>query len=137
MPLSFFGYAYNRRKTLARHAMELPSRQEGQVRILAPSGRIDHAHADAFQEALAVHLAECRAESVSLVLDFSAVEYISSVGLRVLMLASRQVTSQDGRIAIAALTPLVREVFEISRFILVFKTYDSVAAAVAALAAPA
>ncbi|MBL8490584.1 MAG: STAS domain-containing protein [Rhodocyclaceae bacterium] len=117
--------------------MELPSRQEGQVRILAPAGRIDHAHADEFQAALASHLPECRAGNASIVLDFSGVEYISSVGLRVLMLASRQVTAQDGRIAIAALTPLVREVFEISRFILVFKTYDSVAAAVAALAAPA
>lgn len=117
--------------------MELPSRLEGNVRVLSPTGRIDHAHADEFQAALTGYLAECRAGGVPVVLDFAGVEYISSVGLRVLMLASRQVSAQDGCIAIAALTPLVREVFEISRFILVFRTFDSVAAAVAALARPA
>ncbi|HMX15700.1 MAG TPA: STAS domain-containing protein [Rhodocyclaceae bacterium] len=114
--------------------MELPSRLEGNVRVLSPRGRIDHAHADDFHAALVAHLEGCRAGGEPVVLDFSGVEYISSVGLRVLMLASRQVAAQDGCIAMAALTPLVREVFEISRFNLVFRTFDSVAAAVAALA---
>jgi len=64
-----------------------------------------------------------------MVLDLSAVEYISSVGLRVLMLAARQVKAQEGQIAIAALQPVVREVFEISRFDLVFKVFADIEAA--------
>ena len=63
-------------------------------------------------------------------LDFASIDYISSVGLRALMLAARQVKAQNGRIAIAALTSVVKEVFEISRFNMVYKVFDSVDAAV-------
>jgi len=111
--------------------MNLNSTRQGNYLILAPQGRIDHASATDFSIALEPHLAECKAGGISLVLDFGGVEYISSVGLRALMLAARQVKAQNGQIAIAALTPMVKEVFEISRFNLVYKVYDNVDAAVA------
>lgn len=66
--------------------------------------------------------------------DFAGVEYVSSVGLRVLMLAAKQVKAQNGRIAIAALTPLVSEVFQISRFDLVFSVFDTLDLALVTLA---
>ena len=113
--------------------MNLNPRHQGNALILARQGRIDHASAGTFSEALAPHLAECKSGGTPLVLDFSGIEYISSVGLRSLMLASRQVKALGGSIAIAALTPGVKEVFEISRFNLVYKVYDSVDAAVAGL----
>ncbi len=113
--------------------MKLNSRLEGNILILAPQGRIDHASADAFSAALLPHLAECKSDGTALVLDFAGIEYISSVGLRALMLAARQVKAQNGHIAIAALTPVVKEVFEISRFNLVYKVFDSVDEAVKGL----
>jgi anti-sigma B factor antagonist/stage II sporulation protein AA (anti-sigma F factor antagonist) len=67
------------------------------------------------------------------VLDLGAVDYIASVGLRVLMLASRQVRAQGGTIVVAALQPLVREIFEISKFTLVFACFATVADALADL----
>jgi anti-anti-sigma factor len=109
--------------------MDLSHRILGNSVIVSPAGRIDQSSADAFQAALVPHLAGCTKDGMPLVLDFGGVEYISSVGLRVLMLAARQVKAQDGRIAVASLQPLVREVFEISRFNLVFKIFDTVAAA--------
>jgi anti-anti-sigma factor len=111
--------------------MNLNPRPQGNILILAPQGRIDHASSDAFSAALEPHLAECKLGGTSLVLDFGGIEYISSVGLRALMLAARQIKAQSGRIAIAALTPVVKEIFEISRFNLVYKVFDSVDAAVA------
>ena len=66
--------------------------------------------------------------------DFAGVEYVSSVGLRVLMLAAKQVTAQNGRIVIAALTPVVSEVFQISRFDLIFSVFDTLDSALVALA---
>ncbi len=99
------------------------------VKVLAPAGRIDHASADIFQAALAPYLALCRDQEPALVIDMSAVDYISSVGLRVLMVAAKQVKAQNGCIVIAALTPIVKEVFEISRFNLVFDLFDNVGAA--------
>jgi len=50
------------------------------------------------------------------------------------MLASRQIRAQGGTILVAALQPLVREIFEISKFTLVFPCFASV---VDALADPA
>lgn len=111
--------------------MELRHHMQGTANVVAPASRIDQSSADGFQAALVPYLAACTKDGTPLVLDFSGVEYISSVGLRVLMLAARQTTAQGGRIAIAGLQPLVREVFEISRFNLVFKIFDDVAAAVA------
>ena len=109
--------------------MDLHPNTNAGVKVVAPAGRIDHASADEFQSALAPHVAECREDQPALVVDMSQVDYISSVGLRVLMVAAKQVKSQKGCIVVAALTPLVKEVFEISRFNLVFDIFDSVEAA--------
>lgn len=114
--------------------MELTERMQGTVKVVAVAGRIDQGSSPLFQEKLAPWLAGCKADEAPVVLDFSGVEYISSVGLRVLMLAAKQVKSQQGRIAIAALTPVVAEVFQVSRFNLVFAVHPDVDAAVTALA---
>ncbi len=113
--------------------MELSSCRLGSVCVLQVHGRLDHAHAKAFEVALAPHLVDCTDAGAPLVLDFSQVVYISSVGLRVLLLAAKQVKTQRGRIAIAALTPIVTEVFQVSHFNLVVKVFADVATAAAAL----
>jgi anti-anti-sigma factor len=98
------------------------SAQRGAV-VVAPAGRIDHASAEAFAAALKPHLDRCKAGADALIVDMSGVDYISSVGLRALMVAAKQAEAQAGRIAVAALSPMVREVFEISRFDMVFRVY--------------
>jgi anti-sigma B factor antagonist/stage II sporulation protein AA (anti-sigma F factor antagonist) len=110
--------------------MDLVSARHGDTLVVSPRGRIDHASAEAFKTALEPHLAT--SGPGRLVLDLGAVDYIASIGLRVLMLASRQARAQGGTIAIAALQPLVREIFEISKFTLVFPCFPSVAEALAA-----
>ena len=61
-------------------------------------------------------VAAAAARRGSLVLDFSAIEYISSVGLRVLMIAAKQMREHEGRLLVAALQSVVAEIFAISRF---------------------
>jgi anti-sigma B factor antagonist/stage II sporulation protein AA (anti-sigma F factor antagonist) len=117
--------------------MELHSKRVGNALVLNAQGRIDHAHADGFKTALDPSLAQCVRGGPGIVLDMSGVEYISSVGLRALMVAAKQIKSQGGRMVVAALAPVVREVFEISRFHLVFEIFDSVDAALAALGSSA
>ena len=74
-----------------------------------------------------------------LVLDLAGLEYISSAGLRVLMLASRDVKSREGTLTVCGLQPIVREIFEISRFNVVFHVLPDRNAALTELrvAAPA
>jgi anti-anti-sigma factor len=114
--------------------MGLIERHVGNAALLKASGRIDHASAEAFRAALQPYLDKCRTGAEVIVLDFSAVEYISSVGLRVLMLAAKQVKSQAGFIGVAGLQPVVKEIFEISKFNLVIPCFESVRDALAVLA---
>jgi anti-anti-sigma factor len=113
--------------------MHLIERRVGNALLLAASGRIDHASAERFKAALQPHLEQCKAGSDVIVLDLSAVEYISSVGLRVLMLAAKQVKLQAGAIGVAALQPVVKEIFDISKFNLVIPCFAGVRDALAAL----
>jgi len=99
--------------------------------VLTLAGRIDNSTTDGLKAGLDAYVANCRAEGDKLVLDFSKVEYISSVGLRVLMLAAKQSREQGGTIVVAALQPVVREIFEISRFNLVFECFGTTRAALA------
>lgn len=111
--------------------MDVSSRRFNDVVVARPAGRVDHAGADALQLDLAP-ITAAGAER-TLVLDFARVDYISSVGLRVLMMASKQLRARDGRIAIAALQPTVREILEIARFQHVVEIYPTLRDALAAL----
>ncbi len=64
----------------------------------------------------------------ALLLDFSGVDYISSVGLRVLMMAAKQLRGQQRKLGVAAAKPLVGEIFEISRFNLILDLSPTVRA---------
>jgi anti-sigma B factor antagonist/stage II sporulation protein AA (anti-sigma F factor antagonist) len=109
--------------------MNLPTREQSGVLIVSVSGRIDHIASEEFTQALEPLLTRCAKGHAPLLLDFSAVDYISSAGLRVLMMASRRAKAQQGVFAIAALQPMVQEVFAISRFNLIVPCYASVEAA--------
>jgi len=133
------GGSYNRRSPCRRNAREaagtvqISSRQFADVVVAAPLGRVDYAAADRLEHALAPLLAEsCRSQR-ALVLDFSAVDYISSVGLRVLLIAAKQTRAHGAKIAVAGLQPVVAEIFAISRFDNVLDVYASLHDALAAL----
>lgn len=114
--------------------MELTERRAGKAVILAPAGRIDMATAEQFRERLIplVHAAGKTGESV--VIDFAGVDYISSAGLRVLMLAAKEARASGSKVAVAALQPLVNEIFQISRFDKVLPCHPGVDEALAAIA---
>ena len=109
--------------------MNLQSQHIDGVLVVRPVGLIDHIAAAGFEAALAPHLRHCTSNGQALVLDLQDLEYISSAGLRVLMMAAKQVKAQGGRIALATPQPVVKEILEISRFNLVFDLLPSVAAA--------
>jgi anti-sigma B factor antagonist/stage II sporulation protein AA (anti-sigma F factor antagonist) len=102
--------------------------------ILRPAGRIDLSNAEPFKDALLAAAAEARA---AVVLDLSRVEYVSSAGLRSIMIASRAGKPRGVALAVAALQPIVKEIFSISRFDLVVPGFESVREALAKLDPPA
>src|SRR5205814_9093754 len=96
--------------------MHVSQERYGDALVLTPIGRIDNSTTDRLKSGLDAYIASSRAGGDRLVLDFSKVDYLSSVGLRVLMLAGKEIREQGGAIAVAALQPVVREIFENSRY---------------------
>jgi anti-anti-sigma factor len=117
--------------------VEFSSRRLADVVVAVPVGPIDHANAIQLEQAMAPIVNDAAAARTPVVLDFARVDYISSMGLRVLMAASKQMRARDAAIAVAGLQPAVSEIFGIARFNFVLQVFPSVRDALAALSAPA
>ncbi|HLX28617.1 MAG TPA: STAS domain-containing protein [Casimicrobiaceae bacterium] len=111
--------------------MQFESRHIGNVAVAAPAGRLDHSVSEAFEQSLLPLAGDPNTRA--LVVDFSGVDYISSVCLRVLMLAAKALRARKGRIAAVSLQPIVAEIFAISRFDSVFEMFPSLPYALGAL----
>jgi len=116
--------------------MPIPVRIQGNTRVLSFAGRLDQDNCDQFRADLEPELDESARTGQHIVFDLSGLEYVSSAGLRCFMLAARQAKSQKARIVVAALQPMVAEIFQISRFDLVLQVFPTVDEALAALATP-
>ena len=106
--------------------MQFSSQRLVDVFVAAPVGQIDHPNAELLQQALAPILDATVLAKGALVLDFSRISYISSMGLRILLMAAKQLRDHDARIAVAALRPVVKEIFEIARFNHVLEVFPTV-----------
>ena len=113
--------------------MDIAERRVANVIVVAPVGPIDHPHAEELGHALAPLLEPETGGANALVLDFGGVGYVSSTGLRVLMVAARNAQARKTRIAVAALQPAVAEIFGIARFNHVLDVFPTVRDALAAL----
>jgi anti-anti-sigma factor len=117
--------------------MNVSSRRFGNAVVLRVEGRLDQDTCGGFTTELMSHVDGAVRESGAIVLDLSGLEYVSSAGLRCFMLASRQAKAHQGRIFVAALQPMVTEIFEISHFNLVFQVFPTVREALGAVSAEA
>ena len=109
--------------------MSILSSELGNVFVVIPNGRLDtNTHA----EAEALVLAHTRTGSEKLVFDFSKTDYISSAGLRVVLVAAKKVRA-GGAIALCNANEQVGEVLEISGFLDIITHHDSLQAAVDAV----
>jgi len=73
-------------------------------------------------------------EHSKLLLDMSGVGYMSSAGLRVMLLLYRQAASQDGQIALVGLSEDIEDTMSATGFLDFFTTCQTVEEGVAALA---
>jgi len=84
--------------------------------LVIPEGRLDFSAAARFQQHLERALAGAGAAPAALIIDCAALEYVSSAGLRIFLLAARASQRAGIAFALSALQPAVREVFELSGF---------------------
>jgi len=84
--------------------------------LVIPEGRLDFGAAAGFQQHIEQALAGSGTAPAALIIDCAALEYVSSAGLRVFLLAARAAGRGSIMFALSALQPAVREVFEVSGF---------------------
>lgn len=98
--------------------------------LLRPVGKIDTTTAAAFETAIGEVLADGPKQ---LAIDFTGVSYISSAGLRVMLMAAKKMKPAGGAIVLFGMSDQIREVFQISGFAAMFTIAATAETAEAAL----
>ena len=93
--------------------MNLFETERDGVLVLRPSGQLDSANSAEFEQAVRQRIEAGRSR---LVLDFNELAYISSAGLRALLVLSKLLNEQGGKLEICSLNSTVSQVFEVTGF---------------------
>ncbi len=107
--------------------MQIFSTKKENALVLEVRGRLDAFTAAKLQE-------ECdgwidKGEK-NLVLDLAGVDYISSAGLRTILIVGRKLNAAAGELRFCGLSGMVKEVFSISGFNSMFSVFPSVTEAI-------
>jgi anti-sigma B factor antagonist len=109
--------------------MEINVKRVNGIAVVEFDGAIDGRSAPEVQRRLSPLLKP----RSSLILDMAGVGYMSSAGLRLLVVAHRDVSEGDGVLVLAGLSERVRDTMSITGFLPFFTIYGTVEEALSAL----
>jgi stage II sporulation protein AA (anti-sigma F factor antagonist) len=107
--------------------MDVDTRKEGNVTVVSVAGKLDAVTSPAFEQRVRGTI---DAGNHAIVVDLTRLDYISSAGLRALLVLAKQVKAKGGKACLANVSSDVRSVFEMSGFGAIFELVDSVAVGV-------
>ena len=110
--------------------MDISTRTQQGVTIVTIAGKLDSITSPEAQRALDAILA---GGGRKIVLDFTALDYISSAGLRVLLGAAKRLSGAGSALRLFGLNDSVREVFQISGFATILSVHPTEAEALTGL----
>jgi len=110
--------------------MNLQTRQEGDIEIVQMEGSLDGKSAPEVREQLRPILARAQ----KLILDMTKVDYLSSAGLRLLLLTYREVRAARGKVVLLGVSREIQTVMSHTGFLSFFVLSDSPEKAKQALA---
>lgn len=102
--------------------MEILEVKQGDLVILEIAGRLD-ASTSPDLERWFLSLLDRGEQNV--LIDFERLRYISSAGLRVLLMAAKRMAAAGGRLTLCALGSNIQEVFEIAGFTSIFQIHPT------------
>ena len=111
------------------HSVEFRTVEDSGVLVIGVSGRLDSMTSPTLEQEVRRQL---EAGHARIVFDLAALQYISSAGLRVIILAAREIRGK-GAVALAAPTPNVQQVLDIAGVTVFAKIYSAATEAVQAL----
>ena len=102
--------------------MEIREERRDGILVVAPVGRVDSVSSGDLEGRLIGHLAPADRR---LVVDFRDVEYISSAGLRVLLMLAKRLRDSGGELVLCSMDRAVRMTFELAGFMPIFTVVAS------------
>lgn len=108
-------------------SVQIHTAKEGKATVVQLQGKVDATSAPSVEQALVAAIDQGEKK---LVIDCAGLDFISSAGLRSLLLAVKKMKAAGGSISLAALQPHVKEVFDISGFSSLFVIHGSKAEAI-------
>lgn len=102
--------------------MDISFAEKDDWTIVTVEGRMDTVSAPDFESKLRERIAE---GAKRLVVDLSGLEYISSAGLRCILVAGKSAKATGGQLCCCGLQGVVKKVFDVSGFTTLFPVYDS------------
>ncbi len=93
--------------------MDVTTERQDGVLSVQVGGRIDGASASEFEEAIRTSIEE---SDRAVIVDFEKLVYISSAGLRAILLTAKSLDNRNAKFALCSLSDQIREIFEISGF---------------------
>jgi anti-anti-sigma factor len=109
--------------------MEIKTSKQKAAMVIEISGSLDGNTVNEAQEKIMPLIAENK----SVVLDLASCKYVSSAGLRLLLMAAKQLSGQGGTLVLSGMCDEIKDVMEMTGFSNFFKTFDSIETAVAAV----
>ncbi len=110
--------------------MPISTERENSALVVKAEGRIDGSNAAQFLESVQGVIGS---DDSAVILDFKDLNYISSAGLRIILLIAKDLRQKSTQFAVCSLSSSVREIFTISGFDQIISLYDDSASAVSAL----
>ena len=102
--------------------MDIITEEQGAVSIVAIEGSLDtatSAQADSFLSDKIDQGAR------KILIDFEKLDYISSAGLRILLVAAKKMSGEGGDLRLCGLNETVQEVFDISGFGMLLNVFET------------
>jgi anti-sigma B factor antagonist len=109
--------------------MKIQDHKKAAIVVFEVEGRLDSVTSNELEKKLISHL---QSGEKNLLIDFAGLDYISSAGLRVLLIAAKKAKTAGGRVVLANLVSNVKEVFDIAGFTSIFPIFQSQDEALAA-----
>jgi len=108
--------------------------RQGNVTVF-PDGPGDHDNAEDFESRLIPSIEEASRSGGKLIIDFRNVDYMTSIGLRALMMALKVAEPASVKILVTGMNETMREIFHISGFEKLFVIHESLESALASTSA--
>ena len=97
--------------------MNIKQAKKDKATVLGIEGRLDSSTSGELEK---VFITIIEAGEKNIVVDFAGMDYISSAGLRVLLMAAKKTSKLGGKVVLTALSANVKEVFDIAGFTSIF-----------------